>query len=72
VILFTARDREAAIRYSWLKLIAINEMDDKEFRELLQRSLQTGQPISDNRGTKKLLELHVNLSLTIMQAAIER
>jgi hypothetical protein len=47
-------------------------MDDKEFRELLQRSLQTGQPISDNSGTTKLLELLVNLPLTIMQAAIER
>ena len=68
-ILFTTRDREAATRYAGSNVIDIDEMDDKESRELLQRSLQNKQLINDNSGTTKLLELLVNLPLAIMQAA---
>jgi hypothetical protein len=38
-ILFTTRDREAAIRYAGSNVINIDEMDDTESRELLQQSL---------------------------------
>ncbi|KAH8654542.1 hypothetical protein BGZ60DRAFT_568352 [Tricladium varicosporioides] len=68
-ILFTTRDREAATRYASSNVINIDEMDDRESRELLQRSLQKKQLINDKRGTTKLLEWLVNLPLAIMQAA---
>jgi hypothetical protein len=38
-ILFTTWDREAATRYASSNVIDINEMDNEESRELLQRSL---------------------------------
>jgi hypothetical protein len=34
-ILFTTRDREAATRYAGLNMINIDEINDKESRELL-------------------------------------
>jgi hypothetical protein len=68
-ILFTTRDREAATRYACSNVIDIDEMDDRESRELLQRSLQKKQLINDDSGTTKLLEWLVNLPLAIMQAA---
>ncbi|KAH6699042.1 hypothetical protein BKA61DRAFT_583080 [Leptodontidium sp. MPI-SDFR-AT-0119] len=68
-ILFTTRDREAATRYAGLNVIVVGEMDDKEARKLLQRSLQQKQLINDDSGITKLLELLVNLPLAIMQAA---
>ena len=67
-ILFTTRDREAATRYAGSNVIDIDEMDDEESKELLQRSLQNKQLVNDHSGTK-LLELLVNLPLAIMQAA---
>ncbi|KAH6694363.1 hypothetical protein BKA61DRAFT_532093 [Leptodontidium sp. MPI-SDFR-AT-0119] len=68
-ILFTTRDREAATRYACSNVIDIDEMDDRESRELLQRSLQKKQLISDDSDITKLLEWLVNLPLAIMQAA---
>jgi tetratricopeptide (TPR) repeat protein len=68
-ILFTTRDREAATRYAGSSVIDIDEMDDEESRELLQRSLQNKQLVNDHSGTIKLLELLVNLPLAIIQAA---
>jgi hypothetical protein len=68
-ILFTTRDREAAIRYAGSNVINIDEMDDTESRELLQQSLQNKQLINDYQGTTKLLELLAHLPLAIMQAA---
>ncbi|KAH8588542.1 hypothetical protein B0O99DRAFT_746711 [Bisporella sp. PMI_857] len=68
-ILFTTRDREAATRYASSNVIDIDEMDNKESRELFQRSLQNKQLVKDDSGTIKLLELLVNLPLAIMQAA---
>jgi hypothetical protein len=50
-------------------VIDIDEMDDRESRELLQRSLQKKQLINDDSSTTKLLEWLVNLPLAIMQAA---
>ena len=68
-ILFTTRDREAATRYAGSNVIDIDEMDNDESSELLQRSLQNKQLINDKSGTKKLLEFLVNLPLAIVQAA---
>ena len=56
-ILFTTRDREAATRYAGSNVIAIEEMDDKESRELLQRSLQNKKLVEDKDSTTKLLEV---------------
>ncbi|OBT57821.1 hypothetical protein VE04_01878 [Pseudogymnoascus sp. 24MN13] len=67
-ILFTTRDREAATRYAGSNVIGIDEMDDSESRELLQRSLQNRQLIEDKDSITKLLKLVVNLPLAIMQA----
>jgi hypothetical protein len=44
-------------------------MDDRESRELLQRSLQNKQLIEDTDGVIALLKSLVNLPLAIMQAA---
>ena len=68
-ILFTTRDREAATRYACSNVIDIDEMDDRESRELLQRSLQKKQLINDDSSITKLLESLINLPLAIMQAA---
>jgi hypothetical protein len=68
-IIFTTRDREAATRYAGSNVIDIDELDDTESRELLQRSLQNKQLITDKDSTTKLLKLLVNLPLAIMQAA---
>ena len=68
-IIFTTRDREAATRYAGSNVIDIDEMDEKESRELLQRSLQNKQLIEDKDSTTKLLKSLVNLPLAIMQAA---
>jgi hypothetical protein len=38
-ILFTTRDHEAATRYAGSNVIDIDEMDDRESKELLQQSL---------------------------------
>ena len=69
-ILFKTRDREAATRYTGSNVINIDEMDDEESRELLQRSLQNKKLIEDKDSTTKLLKLLVNLPLAIMQAAV--
>jgi hypothetical protein len=68
-VLFTTRDREAATRYASSNVIDIEEMDNRESRELLQRSLQNKQLIEDEDSTTTLLKLVVNLPLAIMQAA---
>jgi tetratricopeptide (TPR) repeat protein len=68
-ILFTTRDREAATRYAGSNVIDVDEMDDQESRELLQRSLQNKQLIKDTDGTTTLLNLLVNLPLAVIQAA---
>jgi hypothetical protein len=68
-ILFTTRDREAATRDAGSNVIDIDEMDDRESRELLQRSLQNKQLIEDKDGVTTLLKSLVNLPLAIMQAA---
>ncbi|KAH7314029.1 hypothetical protein BKA65DRAFT_411491, partial [Rhexocercosporidium sp. MPI-PUGE-AT-0058] len=68
-ILFTTRDREAVIRYAGLNVINISEMNNKEARKLLQRSLREKQLINNNSSIIKLLELLINLLLVIMQAA---
>ena len=68
-ILFTTRDREAATRYAGSNVIDIDEMDDEESRNLLERSLQNKQLIEDKDSTIKLLKLLVNLPLAIMQVA---
>ena len=68
-IIFTTRDREAATRYAGSNVIGIDEMDEKESRELLQRSLQNKQLIEDKDSITKLLKSLVNLPLAIMQAA---
>jgi tetratricopeptide (TPR) repeat protein len=68
-ILFTTRDREAATRYAGSNVIDIDEMDNTESRELLQRSLQNKQLIEDKDSTTKLLKSLVNLPLAVMQAA---
>ncbi|KAN0089551.1 hypothetical protein V8E51_019811 [Hyaloscypha variabilis] len=67
-ILFTTRDREAATRYAGSNVIAIEEMDDAESRELLKTGLQNKRLVEDKDGTIKLLKLLVNLPLAIMQA----
>jgi tetratricopeptide (TPR) repeat protein len=67
-ILFTTRDREAATRYAGSNVIAIEEMNDRESRELLQNGLQNKRLVEDEDGTAKLLKLLVNLPLAIMQA----
>jgi hypothetical protein len=68
-ILFTTRDRKAATRYAASNVIDIDEMDDDESKELLQRSLQKKHLIKDEDSTMKLLKSLVNLPLAIMQAA---
>ncbi len=68
-ILFTTRDREAATRYAGSNVINIDEMDNRESRELLERNLQKKQLINDDSGTTKLLGWLANLPLAIMQAA---
>jgi tetratricopeptide (TPR) repeat protein len=68
-IIFTTRDRQAATRYAGSNVIDIDEMNDEESRELLQRSLQNNRLLNDNNSITKLLELLVNLPLAIMQAA---
>jgi hypothetical protein len=68
-ILFTTRDREAATRYAGSNVIDIDEMDNTESGELLQRSLQNKQLIEDKDSTTKLLKSLVNLPLAVMQAA---
>jgi hypothetical protein len=68
-ILFTTRDRKAATRYASSNVIDIDEMDNDESKELLQRSLQKKHLIKDEDSTMKLLKSLVNLPLAIMQAA---
>jgi tetratricopeptide (TPR) repeat protein len=68
-ILFTTRDREAATRYASSNVIDIEEMDDRESRELLQRSLHNKQLLEDEDGVTALLKSLVHLPLAIMQAA---
>jgi tetratricopeptide (TPR) repeat protein len=68
-ILFTTRDRKAATRYAASNVIDVDEMDDDESKELLQRSLQKKHLIKDEDSTMKLLKSLVNLPLAIMQAA---
>jgi tetratricopeptide (TPR) repeat protein len=70
-ILFTTRDREAAKRYAGSNVIDIDEMDDRESRELLQRSLsiKNKQLVEDDNSVTALLKSLVNLPLAIMQAA---
>ena len=70
MILFTTRDREAATKYAGSNIIDIDEMDDIESRELLQRSLQNKQLIKDEESMAKLIKSLVNLPLAIMQAAV--
>jgi tetratricopeptide (TPR) repeat protein len=67
-ILFTTRDREAATRYAGSNVIAIEEMNDHESRELLQNGLQNKGLFEDEDSTARLLKLLVNLPLAIMQA----
>ncbi|KFZ16903.1 hypothetical protein V501_02016 [Pseudogymnoascus sp. VKM F-4519 (FW-2642)] len=67
-ILFTTRDREAATRYASSNVIDVDEMDNRESWELLQRSLQNKQLIEDKDSITTLLKLVVNLPLAIMQA----
>ena len=67
-ILFTTRDREAATRYAGSNVIAIEEMDDAESRELFKKGLQNKRLVEDEDNTLKLLKLLVNLPLAIMQA----
>jgi tetratricopeptide (TPR) repeat protein len=68
-ILFTTRDREAATRYAGSNVIDVDEMDDRESRDLLQRSLQNKELVKDEVGITTLLKSLVNLPLAIMQAA---
>jgi hypothetical protein len=68
-ILFTTRDRKAATRFAGSNIVIVNEMDDTESRELLQRSLQDKQLLDDKSSLTKLLGLLANLPLGIMQAA---
>ncbi|KFY18110.1 hypothetical protein V492_00135 [Pseudogymnoascus sp. VKM F-4246] len=68
-ILFTTRDREAATKYAGSNVIPIDQMDDSESEELLQRSLQNKQLIEDKDSITRLLKLLVNLPLAIMQSA---
>jgi tetratricopeptide (TPR) repeat protein len=67
-IIFTTRDREAATRYAGSNVITIEEMDDRESRELLQNGLQDKRLVEDEDSTARLLKLLVNLPLAIMQA----
>jgi tetratricopeptide (TPR) repeat protein len=67
-ILFTTRDREAATRYAGSNVIAVEGMDDRESRELLQNGLQNKGLVEDEDSTAKLLKLLVDLPLAIMQA----
>lgn len=68
-ILFTTRDRGAATKYACSNAINVEEMDDGESRELLQRSLQNQQLIKDKDSVITLLKYLVNLPLAIMQVA---
>jgi tetratricopeptide (TPR) repeat protein len=68
-ILFTTRDRKAATRFAGSNIIDIDEMDDREARGLLQRSLQNRQLAEDENSVTRLLKLLVNLPLAIKQAA---
>jgi hypothetical protein len=68
-IVFTTRDRQAAIRYARSNVIDINEMDDEESRQLLQRSIQNKDLIKDSDEASRLLKLLHNLPLAIIQAA---
>jgi hypothetical protein len=52
-ILSTSRDREAATKYAGPNVIDIDEMDDEESRELLQRSLQKKQLANDDSSYNK-------------------
>ena len=67
-IIFTTRDREAATRYAGSNVITIEEMDDRESRDLLQNGLQNKRLVEDEDNTTKLLKLLVNLPLAVMQA----
>ena len=67
-ILFTTRDRDAGTRYAGSNVIDIDEMDDSESRELLQRGLQNKQLMEDKVGITTILKSLVNLPLAIMQA----
>ena len=69
VILFTTRDREAATRFAGSNVIDIDEMDDGDSRELLQRSIQNKQLINDKDSETTLLKSLVYLPLAIIQAA---
>ncbi|RDW58733.1 hypothetical protein BP6252_13209 [Coleophoma cylindrospora] len=68
-ILFTTRDREAATRYAGSNIVDINEMDDQESNELLQKNVPNKILLQDKESATKLLQLLVNLPLAIMQAA---
>jgi hypothetical protein len=69
-ILFMTRDHEAATRYTGSNVINIDKMDNREARELLQRSLYNKQLIEDIVSVTTLQKLLVNLLLIIIQAAI--
>ncbi|UKZ67791.1 uncharacterized protein TrAtP1_008949 [Trichoderma atroviride] len=69
-ILFTTRNREAAVRLDILveNIFNVTEMGQYEALNLLQRGLKESQ-ISDTEATGKLLDLLANLPLAIRQAS---
>nr|WOD46566.1 hypothetical protein [Trichoderma atroviride] len=69
-IVFTTRNREAAVRLDIPveNIFNVTEMDQYEALSLLQKGLKKSQ-ISDTEATGKLLDLLANLPLAIRQAS---
>jgi tetratricopeptide (TPR) repeat protein len=68
-IIFTTRDRKAAIKLALQNVIKVPEMDEDMATELLRKCLVTQVLVNDEQDTKALLAQLTYLPLAIVQAA---
>lgn len=67
-ILFTTRDRKAAVKLASQNVTLIQEMDRSIAEDLLRRSLIQKDTLSDDHVTARFLEMLTHLPLAIVQA----
>ncbi|KKA23726.1 kinesin light chain 1, partial [Rasamsonia emersonii CBS 393.64] len=68
-IIFTTRDRKAAVKFAAQNLVGVGEMDEQIATQMLSKSLIDQRLLNDHRTTLDLLEQLTFLPLAIAQAA---
>src|ERR1700760_4208131 len=68
-IIFTTRDRKAAVKLAQTSLIEVREMDINQATQLLQKSLLNCNLVDSNGDTRALLKKLANMPLAIIQAS---